>query len=262
MQECRDSMVCCKEARSGNVIYKITIQTDNQAWLCVENAGLFRHMFPRLLKLPTNHSFFLFGARATGKSTLINTFIKSFPDDSVLRFDLLDPEVERKFSVSPGRLLEIVSALETKPSLVFIDEVQKAPKILDVVHKLIFEKQIYFALTGASARKLKRGEANLLAGRAFTFNLYPLSFLELGSGFSLDNALRWGTLPEISKFDSTLDKMRYLFAYVSNYIKEEIQVEQLVRNIEPFRLFLEVAAQSNTEIINYSKLAREAGIDP
>jgi predicted AAA+ superfamily ATPase len=116
-------------------------------------------------------------------------------------------------------------------------------------------------MTGSSARKLKRGGANLLAGRAFVLNLHPLSAFELGSAFSLTDALQWGTLPKVVGFQEPEDRKRFLRAYVQTYLKEEIQVEQAVRKIEPFRRFLEVAAQSNGEILNYSKLGREAGVE-
>ncbi|MEK6626413.1 MAG: DUF4143 domain-containing protein, partial [Bdellovibrionota bacterium] len=129
-----------------------------------------------------------------------------------------------------------------------------------VAHKIIFERKIKFALTGSSARKLRREAANLLAGRAFNFFLYPLTFMELDDNFDLKQTLSFGTLPAIYNFDNERDKKRFLLAYVQTYIKEEILVEQLVRNIDPFRAFLEVASQSNTEIINYTSIAKEAGI--
>ena len=153
----------------------------------------------------------------------------------------------------------MIESYKQKPEWIIIDEIQKNPKLLDVAHKLIFETKIKFALTGSSARKLKRDSANLLAGRAFSFYLHPLSFLELKNDFKLDDVLSFGSLPEIFHFETEIDKKRYLLSYIQTYIKEEILVEQLVRNIDPFRSFLEVAAQSNTEIINYTNLAREAG---
>ncbi len=216
-------------------------------------------MFQRLCSLSKSNSFFLFGARATGKSTLLNLFFEK--KKNVLVLDLLDPATEQELSINPGRLIDKIDALKKSPTWVFIDEVQKIPKLLDIVHKLIFEKKIKFALTGSSARKLKRGNANLLAGRAFSFKLHPLSFTEVGATFDLTLCLRWGSLPEMFFFKTNIDRKRYLQSYVQNYIKEEILVEQLVRNIEPFRAFLEVAAQSNTEIINFARLAREARID-
>ena len=155
----------------------------------------------------------------------------------------------------------MIEAIKPTPDWVIIDEVQKIPKLLDVVHKVIFEKKIKFALTGSSARKLKRDSANLLAGRAFSFYLFPFTFLEIGNQFDLHKALSYGSLPSVLQFSKIQDLKRYLLSYVQTYIKEEILVEQLVRNIDPFRSFLEVAAQSNTEIINYTSLAKEAGIN-
>lgn len=153
-------------------------------------------------------------------------------------------------------------ALKIRPPWIVIDEVQKVPKILDVVHRLIEENQVKFALTGSSARKLKRAQANLLAGRAFNFSLSSFSYIELGSSFELERSLGFGSLPKLFgvELQSEVDKKRYLKSYVSTYIREEIIVEQLVRNIEPFHRFLEVAAQVNGEIINYSKIGREASV--
>lgn len=216
-------------------------------------------MYARLVNLSKSNSFFLFGARATGKSTHLQQFF--LKEKNLLFIDLLDSELERTLSANPSRLLEMVEASKDKISWIFIDEIQKIPKLLDIVHKLIFEQKLKFALTGSSARKLKRGNANLLAGRAFSFKLHPLTFLELADDFNLNSVLRFGSLPAIFTYKTEQDKKRYLQAYIQTYIKEEILIEQLVRNIEPFHSFLEVAAQCNGEIINYSKIAREAQID-
>ncbi len=148
-----------------------------------------------------------------------------------------------------------------KGEWITIDEVQKIPKMLDVVHKIIEEKKIHFALSGSSARKLKRGGANLLAGRAFVFSLFPITYQEIGKGFNLDSALHWGTLPSLFHQKSDKDKARYLKSYTQTYLKEEIQVEQLIRNLDPFRLFLRIAAQMDGEIINYSNISKDTGVD-
>jgi predicted AAA+ superfamily ATPase len=220
-------------------------------------------MYYRTLIFPENYSFFLFGPRATGKSTLLKErFEKKYQENEYLWIDLLVPEVERELSLYPSRIIEKVDSFKGGLKFVIIDEIQKVPALLDLVHKLIFEKKINFALTGSSARKLKRGKANLLAGRAFSYNLHPLTFEELGKDFKLEDALHFGTLPDIYKFNTSDKKNKYLSSYAQTYIKEEILVEQLVRNIQPFRSFLEVAAQCNGEIINYSKIAREAQINP
>jgi predicted AAA+ superfamily ATPase len=214
-------------------------------------------MFQRYCNLSESNSFFLFGARGTGKTTLLSQ--QEFLKNST-RIDLLDPNEESRFSLQPKILSEIASSLKAGDWIV-IDEVQKVPKLLDLVHKNIEEKGIRFALTGSSARKLKRGGANLLAGRAFVFNLFPLTCGELGAKFDLHEALSWGTLPKLYTYQDDKDRARFLNAYVNTYIKEEIQVEQLVRNLDPFRLFLQVAAQMNGEIINYSNIAKDTGVD-
>ncbi len=142
-----------------------------------------------------------------------------------------------------------------------IDEIQKAPKLLDVVHRKIEESSLIFILTSSSARKLKRGAANLLAGRAFVFHLYPLLANELSDRFDLNRALLFGTLPAVWNFTEDLDRRRFLKSYSNTYLKEEVWGEQLVRDIEPFRRFLQVAAQQHGQIINYSKISRDVGVD-
>lgn len=215
-------------------------------------------MVNRLCKLSKANSFFLFGARGTGKSTLIKSL---FPE--ALTFDLLIPEVEEELSRNPGLLLEKLEAYKhSNPNQpwVFIDEVQKIPMILNLVHKLIEEKHFKFALSGSSSRKLKRGQANLLAGRAFLYELFPYSYLELDTFFNLEETLRWGSLPKIFELE-TEDRIQYLRSYVNTYIKEEIVAEQLVRNLQPFRSFLEVAAQINGQILNFSKIGRDISVE-
>jgi predicted AAA+ superfamily ATPase len=217
-------------------------------------------MISRIFSAPKNSSFFIFGARGTGKSTLLTQIFDWKKDQSILYLDLLDPGLEKNLSLRPDELNAIIAARKNI-KWVIIDEIQKIPKLLDVIHKIIFEKKLKFALTGSSARKLKRASANLLAGRAFSYYLYPLSYEELKDSFVLDEVLSYGSLPGLLEIESEKDKKRFLLSYVQTYIKEEVLVEQLVRNIDPFRSFLEVAAQSSTEIINYTTLAKEAAID-
>lgn len=143
-----------------------------------------------------------------------------------------------------------------------IDEVQKLPKLLDLVHSMIETEGVKFALTESSARKLKRGRANLLAGRAFRFHLFPLCQSELKENFNLDKTLMFGKLPKVPQFSDPLDSIRFLKSYCQTYLKEEIQVEKIVRNIEPFRKFLPVAAHAHGRPLNYSKIGRDAGVDP
>lgn len=143
---------------------------------------------------------------------------------------------------------------------VVIDEVQKVPKLLDIVHLEIEKKKTKFALTGSSARKLKRGAGNLLAGRAFTYHLQPLTTHELDKQFDLANALAFGTLPKLMEYTLSDDRNEYLRSYVRTYLKEEILIEQLIRKIDPFRDFLPIAAQMNGHIINYNKIAKDVGV--
>jgi predicted AAA+ superfamily ATPase len=203
----------------------------------------------------------MFGPRGSGKSTWLR---QTFGTQDCLWFNLLTAETELQLARDPDLVLKKWAALETKPSYIIIDEIQKNPKLLDVVHQGIEEHKIKFILTGSSARKLKRGSANMLAGRAFEFFMLPFSVFELEKNFNLELALNFGMLPEIysNELAEQEDKERYLFSYVSTYLKEEIAAEQIVRNLEPFRKFLDVAAQMNGQIINYSKIGRDAGIDP
>lgn len=196
-----------------------------------------------------------------GKSTLLKSL---FRDESTLWIDLLLAETDLKYRSNPDLLnFEIQALIKAgrKPSRVIIDEIQKIPALLDVVHYLIEKDKIKFALTGSSARKLKRGGANLLAGRAFVYHLFPLSYIELANDFDLNHHLSFGGLPALysSDFEDKKDKERFLKSYVHTYLKEEIMVEQLVRDLDPFHSFLEVSAQMNGEIVNFNKIAREAG---
>lgn len=215
-------------------------------------------MYPRILHLPKKRNFFLFGARNTGKSTLIKTL---YNQDLSRYIDLLNNEEEDRYRHNPSLLAAEVEALPNHIQHVIIDEIQKNPKLLDIVQMLMGKTDKTFIMTGSSARKLKHNGANLLAGRAFVYHLYPLTASELGDEFNLDHALRWGTLPEISKCENDLERQEFLNAYAHTYLKEEIIMEQVVRNLDPFRKFLEVAAQCNGKIINYSNIARDVGAD-
>lgn len=199
--------------------------------------------------------------RGTGKSTLLKN---TFSGEAVHWIDLLLMDEEMKYRKSPDALVHEIRGLikiGKKPAAVVIDEVQKLPALLDAVHYLIENEKITFALTGSSARKLKRGSANLLAGRAMVFKLFPLSHQELAGDFDLNSYLSWGGLPALyaPEFSDTSDKIRFLRAYVQTYLKEEIMIEQLVRKIDPFHSFLEVSGQMNGEIMNFSKTAHAAG---
>ncbi len=223
---------------------------------CFSEASV--EMFRRLLQTTRNHSFFLFGARGTGKTTYIKD---SFDPGASLYIDLLDPEIEDAYRRTPQRFEHQVRALPDAIEWVLIDEVQRAPRLLDIVHRLMTSTPKRFVLTGSSSRKLKRGASNLLAGRAFVYNLYPLTVPELGESFELTQALRWGTLPRVYALREDDDKQAFLRAYALTYLKEEIVAEQIIRRLDPFRHFLEIAAQSNGTIVNYAKIAEDVGVD-
>ncbi len=213
-------------------------------------------MFQRSIKLTKNNSFFLFGPRGSGKSTLVRQHLSSM--DSLL-IDLLESNSESRYWSNPDLLYSDIKA--SKKKWILIDEVQKIPKLLDIVQKSIEELKVCFVLTGSSARKLKRGGANLLAGRAFLYNLFPLTHIELGDKFDLHEVLAFGSLPKIFQYSDDSEKIQFLNSYTHTYLKEEILAEQIVRNANGFRSFLEVAAQMNGKLLNYSKVARESGVD-
>ena len=211
-------------------------------------------MFRRILKTSKNNSLFLFGPRGTGKSTVAR---EALSQQQHLKIDLLTDDDETRFSRAPDELLKIIAA--QKPAWVLIDEVQKIPKLLDLVHLGIEEYGVSFFLTGSSARKLKRSGANLLAGRAFTFMLHPLTAAELADQFELTHALQFGSLPKIHALGSQEEKRLYLTSYCKTYLTEEIIIEQAIRKIDQFKEFLAVAAQCNGKILNYSKISRDIG---
>jgi uncharacterized protein len=215
-------------------------------------------MFSRLLHVTENNSFFLFGPRGVGKTT----YLKRLPffDKQALFINLLLPEQEQIFHRQPQALINIIAALAPELRYVVIDEVQKVPKLLDVVHHLIETSDKIFILTGSSARKLKHGGANLLAGRAFVYHMFPLNVFEIESQLQLQDALTFGTLPKLFDYKNADDKQRYLWAYTNTYLKEEIWEEQFVRELDPFRRFLEVAAQMNGKILNFANIARDVGV--
>ncbi|MBI4238675.1 MAG: ATP-binding protein [Deltaproteobacteria bacterium] len=215
-------------------------------------------MFSRYITIKHDYSFFFFGPRGSGKSTYLRQTFGSRPQ--TLWIDLLDPDEEALFQVDPNELTRRCQPLPAG-TWVVIDEVQKVPRLLNLVHKLIEERSLYFALSGSSARKLRRGGANLLAGRAFVNHLYPFTAQELAGHFDLHRAMAWGTLPKVWSFDEDALKKNFLQAYAHTYLKEEIQAEQIVRNLPTFRKFIEVAAQMNGQPINCSKVAREVRTD-
>lgn len=206
----------------------------------------------RLTK-PVKSSFFLFGPRGTGKSLWVKN---TFPDS--LFIDLLDPEIFRKYIAYPETLRQLIAGNPSKKDIV-IDEIQKVPQILSLIHSLLEEnKNLRFILTGSSSRKLKRADVDLLAGRAIKLNMYPFLPLELNEFFSLDKALNYGLVPLIY-FSEEPEKT--LSSYISLYIKEEVQAEALVRNVPAFSRFLEAVSFSHANVLNVSEVSRECEVE-
>ena len=218
-------------------------------------------MIPRLLNLPFGKkSFFLFGPRQVGKSTLVKSILAG---KKYIEINLLKSDIFLKYKTSPNLLRqEIEFQLKREKFLIiFIDEIQKAPDLLNEIHYLLeeYKNSLFFILTGSSARKLRRSSVNMLAGRAWEFFLFPMTHLELGESFSLDETLLKGSLPVLVTEDYT-DSFRTLKAYTNTYLKEEILNEALVRNIPAFSKFIAIAADQSGEIVSYSNIARETGV--
>ncbi|MFC2049191.1 ATP-binding protein [Chlamydiota bacterium] len=206
----------------------------------------------RLFQEPEG-SYFLLGPRGTGKSTWLK---HQHPD--ALQIDLLDAVVFRTFAARPETLEEVVLA-EVDKTTVIIDEIQRVPELLSVVHRLIelkLGKQ--FILTGSSARKLKRAGVDLLAGRALFRTLHPFMAIEIPEDFQLEKALVYGTLPLVMASKQPKD---VLAAYAATYLQQEVQAEGIVRNIGEFARFLEVVAFSHGEMINVSNIAGECQVE-
>ncbi len=212
-------------------------------------------MFKRNLILPRpgTETFFLWGPRQTGKTTLLK---ESY--GGARWIDLLRSDEFRRYMARPELLRQEIEA--TPPDAgqqIVIDEVQKVPALLDEVHWLIENRDLHFALCGSSARKVKRGAANLLGGRAIRYELSGLSASELGREFDLDRMLNFGYLPRIY---GASRPNRLLDAYIADYLKEEIAAEGFVRNLPTFSDFLDAAALCDGEIVNFSNIARECGV--
>jgi predicted AAA+ superfamily ATPase len=216
-------------------------------------------MITRMFNPSKMRSYFLFGPRQTGKSTYVHTQLE--PQD--LYITLLSQRTFLAYAQNPAIFREeVLSHHKQYGSFTcIVDEIQKIPALLDEVHDLIETYGIRFVLTGSSARKLKRGAANLLAGRANTYQLYPLVYAELGHNFTLERALQIGCLPYLwSQALSKSDEEEFLRSYAEIYLREEIQAEGIVRNIGPFARFMDIAANNDGEIVNYSNIARECGV--
>lgn len=208
--------------------------------------------FKRIINLDFSDckGLFFFGPRQTGKSYWLR---KKFP--RYVYYDLLMSDLFFKLSRSPHILREELLAIKPK-SPVIIDEIQKIPNLLDEIHYLMEKHNIRFILTGSSARKLKRGGANMLGGRALYKQLFPLTSFEIPD-FDLSRIIHFGSLPAIYK---SKKPKALLQSYTRTYLKEEIQAEGLVRRLQPFSLFLELAGKTNTELINYSNIASDVGV--
>ena len=206
------------------------------------------------IDLPAGQSAFLWGPRKVGKSTLL---AEQFPDSA--RFDLLDTRTLLQFIREPWIFAELALALPDRQRQlpILVDEVQKAPAILDEIHRLIETERLSFVLCGSSARKLKRGGGNLLGGRAWRFHLHPLTWRELPD-FDLLRALNRGLVP--AHYDGA-QFHRALRGYVNDYLKEEVIDEGLTRNAAAFSRFFEALGFSHGEILNFSSLARDCGVD-
>lgn len=210
-------------------------------------------MFKRILTLAGrgHESCFLWGPRQTGKSTLLEALLPDSP-----RYDLLQSDLFARLSARPALLREELLARPPGGVPVVIDEVQKVPGLLDEVQWLMVNRKVQFILCGSSARKLKRGGANLLGGRALRYELFPLVSPEVPD-FDLLRALNHGLLP---RHYLASEPRRLLEAYVGDYLKEEIAAEALTRNVPAFSRFLEAAAFSNGEVVSYHNIAAECGV--
>lgn len=205
---------------------------------------------PRFFK-GSSQSYFLFGPRGTGKSTWLK---EHYPN--ALYINLLQPDVLQEYLAYPERLADVVRGAQS-PHII-IDEIQKAPNLLSVVHMLIEENKSWqFILTGSSARKLKRAGVDLLAGRALVRHMHPFMAAELGAGFQVAQALQFGLVPLVVESPSVLETMK---AYIQLYVQEEVKAEGLVRNIGHFLRFLEVVSFSQGSMINMSNIARECAV--
>lgn len=208
-------------------------------------------MYSRMIQPPKEKSFFLFGPRGSGKTSWVKD---AFPD--AIYLDLLESELYNDLLAAPQRLAQLIP--QNHQNWVIVDEVQKVPALLDEVHRLIEARKLRFILTGSSARKLRAKGVNLLAGRALTYEMHPLTARELGNDFHLEHSLRFGHLP-CAYTES--DPQLYLESYVKTYFREEVQQEGLTRNLGAFARFLESASFSQASPLNISEVARDCSVE-
>jgi predicted AAA+ superfamily ATPase len=207
--------------------------------------------FKRYLE-PPEDSFLLLGPRGTGKSTWIQ---ESIPAD--LAIDLLESDRFLELSRAPSLLRKMCEPLK-ESAWVVIDEIQKVPGLLDEVHALYQKKKLRFAITGSSARKLKKSHANLLGGRLLDLQFYPLNVVELGNAFDLNSCLHYGSLPGVaSDYSKSVPR---LASYLTTYLRQEILEEAVVRSLDPFRRFLDVVGLTNGQLLNKESIARESQV--
>lgn len=204
-----------------------------------------------MMQFPEKKSFFLFGPRGTGKTTLVK---KSFPKGIYL--DLLEASLFNDLLANPQRLENLIP--RNFMDWIIIDEVQRIPDLLNEIHRLIEKYKYKFVLTGSNARKIRKKGPNLLAGRALTLALYPLTAQELGKDFSLEKSLKYGMLPSVH---TEKEPKKYLESYVKTYLEQEIKYEGLTRNLSAFSRFLEAASFSQGSVLNMSEVARESSVD-
>ncbi len=207
-------------------------------------------IYKRLFKPCKEQSYFLLGPRGTGKSWFVENWYKK-----ALLFDLLDSRIYTQWNAHPELLSESIP--NSFKGWIVIDEIQKIPNLLNEVHRLIEKRNLKFVLTGSSARRLKFKNTNLLAGRALTEHMYPLTAEELGSDFSLKKSLTSGHLPMAYR---SKNPTKFLSSYVHTYLKEEIQQEGLSQNLPDFSRFLESASFSQASVLNTSNVARECAV--
>ncbi len=211
-------------------------------------------MYDRFLDLRTlvdKKSLFLFGPRSTGKTTLLR---KQFGSESIV--NLLRSNTYLSLSEKPSRIREIAAELSRNSKIIIIDEIQKLPDLLDEIHDLIETSDLHFILTGSSGRKLRRSGVNLLGGRAWQTNLFPLTSNEIPD-FDIHRFLLYGGLPQVYSSEYPAEE---LDAYIETYLKEEIKQEALVQNFINFSRFLNIAAIMNSEQINYANVSRDTGV--
>jgi len=222
--------------------------------------GILTTMFKRTLqnRLPET-SFFLFGPRQVGKSTLL------YDENPQLIIDLLDPELQLAYNKNPNLLRQQIDDLKHDVrTKILIDEIQRVPKLLDIVHAIMEKRpNLQFILCGSSARKLSHGASNLLGGRALYRSMHPLTCDELLDDYNLQWILAYGSLPKIYstlKEKKTKEAQDLLRAYAITYLREEIKAEALVRNLQGFQNFLDIAAAQYAEQINFSAVSRDCQV--